>query len=30
MTPASVFDRDVASPAFVGQFACASRIAYRY
>ena len=29
-TPASVFDRDVASPAFVEQFASASRIAYRY
>ena len=29
-TPASVFDRDVATPAFVEQFASASRIAYRY
>ena len=29
-TPSSVFDRDVATPAFVEQFACASRIAYRY
>ena len=29
-TPASVFDRDTATPAFVEQFALASRIAYRY
>ena len=29
-TPASVFDRDVATPAFVDQFALASRLAYRY
>jgi D-amino-acid oxidase len=29
-TPSSVFDRDAATPAFVEQFARASRIAYRY
>ena len=29
-TPTSVFDRDVATPAFVEQFALASRLAYRY
>ena len=29
-TPTSVFDRDAATPAFVEQFALASRIAYRY
>ena len=29
-TPASVFDRDVATPAFMTQFVDASRIAYRY
>ena len=29
-TPSSVFDRGVATPAFVEQFARASRIAYRY
>ena len=29
-TPTSVFDRDAAAPAFVEQFALASRIAYRY
>ncbi len=29
-TPASVFDRDAATPAFIEQFTRASRIAYRY
>lgn len=29
-TPASVFDRDEVSPAFIAQFVEASRIAYRY